>query len=298
MMAPKYLRGSSMLNMMAFLLGEPERTVRDKSGLCGRIITDAIGQNVTRMGKLYDAGFIEYEMRGRRVYRVTLTNAGVDELMAWREKVTWKAPKPFVPISEMKFEGAEEPLELPPADPVFTELEESGRPGRVAARIERTIPDLVQVAVKEAVFSLMTEYAARLGFVQKVDETELRELTTKFAVQQDQLAGLVEELRVERQLANVTREELNRLLSRHESGRVSGGAGLTPNDIAEPWRELASEAITAGWKLKRTGGGHIAWIAPNGGKCFGPSTPSDWRSVRNHRSDMKKYGFGSEVIAG
>jgi hypothetical protein len=46
-----------------------------------------------------------------------------------------------------------------------------------------------------------------------------------------------------------------------------------------------------GWTVSLTGGGHYRIKPPAGRLLFVPSTPSDWRSIRNARADLRKLGL-------
>lgn len=42
---------------------------------------------------------------------------------------------------------------------------------------------------------------------------------------------------------------------------------------------LCVEAARAGWRIEKTGSGHLLFTAPSGVFCSASSTPSDWRAV-------------------
>lgn len=70
---------------------------------------------------------------------------------------------------------------------------------------------------------------------------------------------------------------------------------LQARDISKgPWRELAAYAISQGWVITRTNGGHLRWTSPDGQPVFSPATSSDWRAARNHRRDLERYGLQKE----
>jgi hypothetical protein len=71
---------------------------------------------------------------------------------------------------------------------------------------------------------------------------------------------------------------------------------LSAHDLPKEYRQLAEEAIAAGFRLFRTNGDHIAWHAPDGvGLTFSPLTPSDWRGLRNTRSQLQRAGLPRPV---
>ncbi len=56
-------------------------------------------------------------------------------------------------------------------------------------------------------------------------------------------------------------------------------------------RDIVREARRQGWKVLPTKGGHLEFRSPQGQRIFGPSTPSDWRAVRNLLAHLKRGGF-------
>jgi hypothetical protein len=56
-------------------------------------------------------------------------------------------------------------------------------------------------------------------------------------------------------------------------------------------RQLMRSAVRQGWKVQRTGGGHLAWCSPAGAVVFSASTPSDWRALQNHKAHLRKHGW-------
>lgn len=61
--------------------------------------------------------------------------------------------------------------------------------------------------------------------------------------------------------------------------------------IPRDYRQLAKKARAAGWKVTTTRGGHLAWISPAGRTVYGPSTPSDRRSLRNVAGKLRRAGL-------
>lgn len=55
--------------------------------------------------------------------------------------------------------------------------------------------------------------------------------------------------------------------------------------------ELRRIAEAAGWTVTMTSGGHLRWAAPSGAIVFSSSSPSDWRAVHKHRSELRKKGL-------
>lgn len=46
-----------------------------------------------------------------------------------------------------------------------------------------------------------------------------------------------------------------------------------------------------GWQVTPTKGGHLKFTNPQGRSCFAPSTPSDYRGLRNVARDLRKLGL-------
>ena len=53
-------------------------------------------------------------------------------------------------------------------------------------------------------------------------------------------------------------------------------------------RQLLDGLKPLGWTWAPTGSGHVKLTAPNGDIVFVPSTPSDWRSMRNVRAQIRR----------
>lgn len=66
---------------------------------------------------------------------------------------------------------------------------------------------------------------------------------------------------------------------------------LTPHELPKVWRSLGEEATAVGFRIRRTGGDHLAWLAPDGEIVHTALTPSDWRGVRNMRAKMEQHGL-------
>ena len=56
--------------------------------------------------------------------------------------------------------------------------------------------------------------------------------------------------------------------------------------------KLVRIAEEAGWTVTKTRAGHFRFQAPDGvGLYFAPSTPSEYNSVKNTVSDLRKLGL-------
>lgn len=57
-------------------------------------------------------------------------------------------------------------------------------------------------------------------------------------------------------------------------------------------RAIVREAERQGWRVEVGGGGHLTLYAPDGeGVVTVAATPSDYRSLENSISDLRKHGF-------
>jgi hypothetical protein len=57
-------------------------------------------------------------------------------------------------------------------------------------------------------------------------------------------------------------------------------------------RELIRIAEAQGWEVTPTNSSHLRWRGPEGhGLVFTPSTPSDWRSIKNATAQLRRAGL-------
>jgi len=57
-------------------------------------------------------------------------------------------------------------------------------------------------------------------------------------------------------------------------------------------RVLAQQALREGWRIERTTGGHIRWLAPDARTIIiSAGTPSDWRAEHNLRARLRRAGL-------
>ena len=242
--------------------------------------------------KMERAGFIEREVRGKRTFRIAPgpvvpddyqppLPADVDEelarLLAEEAAIEQRAAQP---------RGAYVPLAPPP-----DERDEAAvlgmRPGRLAARIERQVPGLVKAATTEALNDWLAVVAGALGFERAAQDHD-SELERELDHVRLTLAQVSDELRNERVMGDAARHELNSVLAKTEK---LTGHSLRPSDLPKVWRELATDAIKAGFVIRATNGGHYAWLAPGGKRYHSGNTPSDWRAVRNTRAGLERMGL-------
>lgn len=53
-------------------------------------------------------------------------------------------------------------------------------------------------------------------------------------------------------------------------------------------KDLIAEFVPLGWEPSRTNKGHIKMVHPGGAMHYLPSTPSDWRGIRNSRAELRR----------
>ncbi len=56
-------------------------------------------------------------------------------------------------------------------------------------------------------------------------------------------------------------------------------------------KDLVKHAEQHGWTCERTRNGHVRFTSPKGATVFGPSTPSDRRSLLNVRAQLRREGL-------
>jgi predicted RNA binding protein YcfA (HicA-like mRNA interferase family) len=56
-------------------------------------------------------------------------------------------------------------------------------------------------------------------------------------------------------------------------------------------KQLIKKAEAQGWIITHSRGGHLRFYAPDGHLLFFSATPSDPRAIKNHISQMCRYGF-------
>lgn len=57
------------------------------------------------------------------------------------------------------------------------------------------------------------------------------------------------------------------------------------------YRHLATVAQDQGWTVTLTHGNHLKWVSPTGSVYFSASSPSDFRALKNLRSDLARRGL-------
>lgn len=60
--------------------------------------------------------------------------------------------------------------------------------------------------------------------------------------------------------------------------------------MKKDWKRFLKEVEAAGCEIETTNGGHVRIKTPTEGLVFAPSTPSDYRSLANIRSVLRRKG--------
>lgn len=61
--------------------------------------------------------------------------------------------------------------------------------------------------------------------------------------------------------------------------------------LKQDLRDVVDHAVRHGWTQTRTRGGHLRLTPPDGGRVlFSPSTPSDYRGIRNLAAQLRRAG--------
>lgn len=55
--------------------------------------------------------------------------------------------------------------------------------------------------------------------------------------------------------------------------------------------QLVRQAMLQGWIVTRTKGSHLKWTSPAGDIVISSSTPSDPRTIKNTKRDLRIRGF-------
>lgn len=68
-----------------------------------------------------------------------------------------------------------------------------------------------------------------------------------------------------------------------------------PKVSSKELRILFAKATKQGWQIEFTKKCHFKMLAPDGSVMFAPSTPSDFRSMRNVIAEMKRHGYKEQA---
>lgn len=276
---------------MAVTLDELHRrggVVEDKSGRVVSELYEAVKDNVEMgqttfggafLNKMQDLGIVEVERRGKRTFRV--------EVVAYPVDVTRWLPMGLRPQPDMETHSESE---APGHSEVIEEDEAEvlgARPGRLAARLEKSIPDLVAQAVTQAVDNKFDQMIRGMGYVLPTEASHNNQYIGVVNALEAALDEAEEKLRVEQILHEYTRQERNRLMA-EEGGTIKAGT-LQPSQLHKSLQDIAKWAIDNGFTIQHTNGGHIVFKHGNGGMpIYSASTPSDYRGQLNLKADLNR----------
>lgn len=287
-------RAHAVLDVLA------EGEVYDKSGRAVRELLDRLPADVFDapsdtqrvqavtgvLGALESPGWVAREIHGKRTVRITLGP---------RRPNDWGAPSTNGHGPALALVADTAPAEVvdpyDAAEDADAAAEIGGRPGRFVARLQRELPALVADAVTAALDEDRRRVFVALGYAPPVAEGDadaLVQANDALASLTGRVAELEHQLRDERHAAHTAREELNRVIGANERVVTST---LRPSDVHADVRDLAAHAIAHKWTIRRTNGGHLAFRSPAGSERFMSSTPSDWRAIKNFRSDLESLGL-------
>jgi predicted RNA binding protein YcfA (HicA-like mRNA interferase family) len=245
---------------------------------------------------LKEGGWIDYEMNGKRVKWIQLT-----------EDVP---PEPVVLITsggklltdddiQKLADEAERGYDVEHIKSVNNEADELGmRPGRLAHRIEQSIPLLVKTAVNDALGDMIAGVLNSMGYYFGVSPEDYQQLEQQNEIleQRNALADSREEELRERIVVlegwvDWLNEQTEARMLRSNEGQIASRENLRPSQLPEEIREYARLALEQGWMIRRTRGGHVAWRSPNGHTCIDAHTGSDPRGVDNHKARLRRFGL-------
>ena len=306
-------------------LNRNDGVIAEKSGLATSALRSAcrtkkmrtMGAGVSGVvNKLVDAGWVGVTRNGKRTFRIELLHPIPLDTAKWLEG----APLADEDTDDSKTETAGPPAEpteaaapvVAPAptatEPVSDEDDSGGRPGRTAARLEKSLPELVVGAVKEFMQDERDKQFAALGYWPTVppDEYEhMQQATHRHDAQVAQLQSIIDDLNEEHRKLGVAFDlmsaEIDDQRVRQNDYTPAMKGSLSVAKIKDPFKGLARLALAQGWTIKTTRGGHLAWRSPEGKTVFSGSTSSDSNSHYIMRRKLRNKGLkiegGTEEVA-
>lgn len=123
----------------------------------------------------------------------------------------------------------------------------------------------------------------------KTDEKLIDNLFQKLQSAEESSLKLEQDNRVLVQEVENLRHELNTVRKKNTSNSSTRGIGIkqVPKRLQPAYRAARKQ----GWTVKKTNGGHIEFVTPEGGKVIVSSTPSDHRSIDNSLAELKRNGL-------
>lgn len=253
----------------------------------------------TALSNMEREGWIKREINGKTTRSIELVQQPSDwepTPVVWQEAAVEVSPNGETSqvVENKKPEDSSPEMESPTLE---DEAKDGGiRPGRLAARLEKmetAISAQVEDAVTMGMMGFFSQLAVAMGYQLPQEQSdEVGDLVERLRITQVEINTMGDELRYERASSSASREEMNRVLRNNYATKDT--SPVRASELPEAWRSLGNHAIANGWTLHRTGGGHTMWKHPIEGRYFSSSTSSDYRSVRNARSDMEKMGLPKE----
>lgn len=253
-------------------------------------------------------GWVKKEVNGKRTFKIELLrevpademvepskNGKTPQVQQENKTAAIEAVEPTVP-SEVEPSSNGTAQESSLDDDLAREL--GMRPGRLAARIEKAIPQLVEKAVADTMDGLMVGMLGGLGFTRGVSLEEFSRLQAdnlalqnENALARGRVQAVEEELAFERNAHKWYADLYNERVKRSNEGQIASKKSLTEFEVAKEYRDVAHDALAHGFTILRTRGEHLAWRSPTGGISFSAKTPGDQGSARLVRADLERNGL-------
>lgn len=266
--------------------------------------------------KLIAGGWLERNVNGKRTYSYSLTKAAKVYYPPKAPQAAPVAPEPEVVtpepepvIEETVHETARVPDEdevvrVEPTNPPSVGDDEDedvpGRPGRFAARVLREIPEIVELAVRREIQRDRDSNYAAQGYYPTIPQEQVDALREQVhshdsivAQLQTQIADLRQQLTLMEYAFDEVDAQQDAALARSNDGTPNMKGSLSAEKVNDPLKGLARVALKAGWTIKHTRGGHLAWRSPEGKTVFSASTGHS-NSVNIMRRKLRRAGLEIE----
>lgn len=275
--------------------------VYNKQGFASRIVNPdgSLANSVLSnyLNRLQLGGWITMERRGKRTFRIKLLHILSDEdrVDVGQTEKSAEPPTPE-PAPAEKVPRLPEPATATEVDepPLTDELGMRG--GRLAARIEKAVPELVAGAVREALDESMTTMLGALGFYRGANPAEVQaiedrnhELESTVARLTGQVENMVEDRKRLLVMIDYLNEQEEARLRGTNDGQIASKQSLTARQVPDVFRRTAEFCLALGFTIQKTRGNHLAWKSPppNSRTLYSASTPGEptvdrilWRKLR------------------
>lgn len=280
----------------------------DKQGLATTKLAAVLPFGISNGGlngllaTLEKAGWIARKKKGKRTYNIGLRHMYHGPIIG---QLAVQAPAASPPAPAEVLEAPAQTPQTAPQEPsrspavVAEEAELFGgeRPGRWAARLERSLPELVSTTVRTELQDMVAGILGSLGFHQGVNLEEHEAVVADADRQAAEIARL--QTQIEQHVENERRmqvmidwlsEQEDISLRGTEEGQQATRTGLTVSQLPAAFKRTGAHAMEHGWSIHRTRGksGHLIWRSPTSQHTYSPSTPSNdfaanqilWRKLR------------------